>query len=89
MSKMLKNVRTKIQGFTLIELLAVMAIIAVLASIVSVSVSGSGQTSRDVQVQEDANSAGSAVADFFDDQPITEVFKRQTVTVLSTPDIKQ
>ena len=89
MSKMLRIIRTKIQGFTLIELLAVMAIIAVLASIVSVSVSGSGQTSRDAQVQEDANSAGSAVADFFDDQPITEVFKRQTVTVLSTTDIHQ
>ncbi|PKB82365.1 MAG: hypothetical protein BZY88_04640 [SAR202 cluster bacterium Io17-Chloro-G9] len=69
------------KGFTLIELLAVMAIVGVLAGIVSVAVSGTGQTSRDTQVQEDANSAGNAVADFFDDQPVTELFEALKVTV--------
>ena len=32
-------------------------------------------------MQEDANSAGNAVADFFDDQPVTELFESITVTV--------
>ena len=69
------------KGFTLIELLAVMAIVGVLAAIVSVAVSGTGQTSRDTQVQEDGNSAGNAVADFFDDQPVTEILDTLKVTV--------
>ena len=70
-----KGTRWGNKGFTLIELLAVMAIVGVLAAIVSVAVSGTGQTSRDTQVQEDANSAGNAVADFFDDQPVTELLE--------------
>lgn len=81
MSKILKSIKKRIQGFTLIELLAVMAIVAVLAGIVSVAVTGSGQTSRDAQVQEDANSTGSALTDFFDNQPITELFDTLEVTV--------
>jgi len=68
-------------GFTLIELLAVMAIVAILAAIVSVAVTGSGQTSRDTQVREDSNSAGNSMADFFDDQPVTELFETLKVTV--------
>ena len=58
-----------------------MAIMGVLAAIVTVAVSGTGQTSRDTQVQEDANSAGNAVADFFDDQPVTELLETLKVTV--------
>ena len=68
-------------GFTLIELLAVMAIMATLAGIVAVAVIGTGQTSRDTQVLEDANSAGNSMVDFFDDQPITELFETLKVTV--------
>ena len=71
--------RTK--AFTLIELLAVMAIVAILAGIVSVATSGSGQNSRDTQVREDANSAGNSLTDFFDRQPVTELFETITVTV--------
>jgi len=81
MSKIAKTIMTRVQGFTLIELLAVMAIVAVLAGIVSVATSGSGQSSRDTQVREDANSAGNAITDFFDDQPVTELFEKITVTV--------
>ena len=79
---MLKRIMRGIKGFTLIELLAVMAIVAVLAGIVSVAVTGTGQTSRDTQVQEDANTTGSAVVDYFDDQPVTEALTAQDVTVL-------
>ena len=71
------------QGFTLIELLAVMAIVAVLAGIVSVAVSGTGSTSRDTQVVEDSNSAGSSIADYFSDQPVTEVITTQDSLVLN------
>ena len=67
------------KGFTLIELLAVMAIVAVLAGIVSMAVSGTGQTSRDTQVKEDASTAGSAVAAYSGDQPITELFDNKNV----------
>ncbi len=56
------------KGFTLIELLAVMAIVAVLAGIVSTQVSGSGDTSKDVQTQQDATTVETAVADIFSDQ---------------------
>ena len=77
------------RGFTLIEMLAVMAIVAVLAGIVAVSVTGSGQTSRDTQVQEDANTAMSSVTQYFDDQGATEVFEAKTVDVLAKTDIEQ
>jgi len=75
------------KGFTLIELLAVMSIVAVLAAIVSVAVSGSGQTSRDAQVAEDSNSAGTAVADFRSAQPVTELFTTQTTTIATGAEI--
>ena len=78
---MLKRMVRGIKGFTLIELLAVMAIVAILAGIVSVSVSGSGQTSRDTQVREDANTAGSSVVGYRDDQSVTELFENKTVDV--------
>ena len=81
MSKILKSIATRIQGFTLIELLAVMAIVAILAGIVTVAVSGSGQSSRDAQVQEDANTARNSLTNFFDDQPVTELFETLKVTV--------
>ena len=77
------------RGFTLVELLAVMAIIAVLAGIVAISTTGSGQTSRDTQVLEDANTTMSSVTDYFDDQAATEVFESKTVDVLGITDIEQ
>ena len=79
---MFKSIMRGMKGFTLIELLAVMAIVAVLAGIVAVAVSGSGSTSRDAQVQEDGNTAGSSVADFFSDQRGAEFFDTQIPTVL-------
>ena len=86
---MLKRMVRGIRGFTLIELLAVMAIVAILAGIVSVSVSGSGQTSRDTQVLEDGNTAGSALANFRDDQSVTELFETKTVDVDGFTSIEQ
>ena len=80
---MLKRIVGGAQGFTLIELLAVMAIVSVLAGIVSVAVSGTGSTSRDTQVVEDSNSAGSSIADYFSDQPVTEVITTQNSLVLN------
>ena len=86
---MRKRLVRGMEGFTLIELLAVMAIVAILAGIVSVSVSGSGQTSRDAQVQEDANTAGSSVADYRGDQSVTELFKTKKVDVDGFTGIEQ
>ena len=77
------------RGFTLVELLAVMAILAVLGGVVAVSVTGTSQTSRDAQVQEDANTIGSSVTDYFGDQPPTEVFETKKVDVLGKTDIEQ
>ena len=72
-----------ITGFTLIELLAVMAIVAVLAGIVAVAVSGTGSTSRDTQTQEDGNSTGTSVANFFSAEGGAEFFEEQTPSLLS------
>jgi len=86
---MFKSIMRGMRGFTLIELLAVMAIVAVLAGIVSVAVAGSGGTSRDTQVAEDANSSGSAMADFFNLAPFTEGFKHQDATLLDNTTVQQ
>lgn len=48
--------------------------------------SGSGTTSRDAQVQEDGNTAGSSVADFFSDQSGAEFFDTKTPSVLGITD---
>jgi prepilin-type N-terminal cleavage/methylation domain-containing protein len=64
----LKNLLRIQEGFTLIELLAVMAIVATLAGIVATQVSGTGDTSKDVQTKQDATTVGTAVADYFSDQ---------------------
>lgn len=77
------------RGFTLIELLAVMAVIGVLSGIVVTSVSGSGEAGRDAQTQQDAGTVGSGVAQFFADQPPTEVLVQKTVTVLGESGILQ
>ena len=45
-----------------------MAIVGTLAGIVATQVSGSGDTSRDVQTQQDATTVGTSVADYFSDQ---------------------
>ena len=62
---MFNRIARGVKGFTLIELLAVMAIVAVLAGIVSVSVAGSGETSRDTQSVQDGTTIETSVADFF------------------------
>ena len=69
------------EGFTLIELLAVMAIVGVLSGIVAISVSGRGDTSKDVQTQQDATTVGTAVADFFSAQEGASILIPRTVTV--------
>ena len=76
-------------GFTLIELLAVMSIVAVLAGIVSVSVAGSGQTSRDAQTSQDATTVESSAADWFGDQVSAEVLTPKTVSVFGISGIEQ
>ena len=86
---MLRNIHKGTRGFTLIELLAVMAIVAVLAGIVAISVSGSGESSRDAQTQQDATTVNSAVASFFSNQPSTEVRVPRTVTVLGVAGVTQ
>ena len=77
------------RGFTLIELLAVMAIVAVLAGIVSISIGGSGETSRDTQTQQDATTVESAAGDFFGNQIAAETLTAKTVSVLSQNGIRQ
>ena len=56
------------KGFTLIELLAVMAIIAVLATIVSTSVIGTGDASRDATAAQDAGTTQTTAGTYFADQ---------------------
>ena len=77
------------KGYTLIELLAVMAIVSVLAGIVSVSVGGSGETSRDTQTKQDATTVESAAADFFSDQVAAETLTAKTVSVFDQDGIRQ
>ena len=77
------------EGFTLIELLAVMAIVAVLAGIVSVSVGGFGETSRDTQTRQDATTVERAAADFSSAQVAAESLRSKTVTVLDQDNIEQ
>jgi prepilin-type N-terminal cleavage/methylation domain-containing protein len=69
------------EGFTLIELLAVMAIVATLAGIVATQVSGTGDTSKDVQTKTDAGTVGTAVADYFSDRTDVAIKTPQSVTV--------
>ncbi len=77
-----KAVLNNQRGFTLLELLAVMAIVAVLAGIVTTSVSGTSEQSRDAQAIQDSTTVGSASADFFSDQEGAEIIIPQAVTVL-------
>ena len=58
-----------------------MAIVATLAGIVAVSVSGSGDTSKDVQTQQDATTVATAVADFFSASKLAPIIIPKTVTV--------
>ena len=76
-------------GFTLIELLAVMAIVATLAGIVSVAVTGSGETSRDTSIRQDAHTVESAASDYFSDQEGAEVLTPKTVDVFSATGVVQ
>jgi len=71
------------RGFTLLELLAVMAIVAVLAGIVTTSVSGTSEASRDAQAIQDSTTVGSAAADYFSDQDGAETITPTEPAVLS------
>ena len=71
------------RGFTLIELLAVMAIVAVLAGIVSISVSGTGDTSVSTAAQQDGTTVNTAAGDFFADQAGASVLTASSVNVLA------
>ena len=77
------------KGFTLIELLAVMAIVAVLAGIVSITVSGSGESSRDTQTRQDATTIQSAAVEFFSAQVAAETLGSKTVTLLGQDNFVQ
>ena len=77
------------RGFTLIELLATMAIVAVLAGIISVSVAGSGQTSRDTQTKQDGTTVETAVANYFGNQQGTETRNPLVVEVLGQRNIEE
>ena len=77
------------KGFTLLELLAVMAIVAVLAGIVSVSVSGTGQTSKDTRSKGDATSIESALAGYLGSRGGVEVLVPKVATVLGRIEVKQ
>ena len=69
---MIRNIEKAVlsgqRGFTLLELLAVMAIVAVLAGIVTTSVSGTSEASRDAQAIQDSTTVGTAAAEYFSDQ---------------------
>ena len=84
MLKTLKATLKRERGFTLIELLAVMAIVAVLAGIVTTSVSGSGETSRDAAARQDAHSVHTSAGDFFSDQTGAQLRTPSTVEVVIT-----
>ena len=66
-----------------------MAIVAVLAGIISVSVSGSGQTSRDTQSRQDATSVESALADYVGSRGSVEVLIPKVATVLGRIEVTQ
>lgn len=70
-------------GFTLIELLAVMAIVATLAAIVTTSVSGSGESSRDAAAKQDASSVHTSAGDYFSDQTGVQILTPFTVEVVA------
>ena len=75
------------RGFTLLELLAVMAIVAVLAGIVTTSVSGTNEASRDAQAIQDSTTVRSAVTDYFSDQAGAEIITPAEISVLNvSPD---
>ena len=84
--KMLKTLKATLKrerGFTLIELLAVMAIVATLAGIVTTSVSGTGETSRDAAARQDASSVHTSAGDYFSDQTGAQVLTPLTVEVVT------
>ena len=75
------------RGYSLIELLVVMSILAILAGVISTQVTGSGETSRDIRTQQDANSLDAAVARYFFDQAGAELLTQEKVTVSDQDEI--
>ena len=66
-----------------------MAIVAVLAGIISVSVAGTGQTSRDTQSRQDATSVESALAGYLGSRDGVEVLVPKVTTVLGRIEVRQ
>ena len=78
------------RGFTLLELLAVMAIVAVLAGIVTTSVSGTSDASKDAQAIQDSSTIGGAAIDYFADQNGVEILTPMELPVLGiAPNVGQ
>ena len=91
MIRKIKNaVLTSQGGFTLLELLAVMAIVAVLAGIVTTSVSGTSEASRDAQAIQDSTTVASSAAEYFSDQEGAETITPADPEVLNiSPNVVQ
>ncbi|HCL25748.1 MAG TPA: hypothetical protein DHW65_05310 [Dehalococcoidia bacterium] len=70
--------------------IGIAAIVAVLVAVVTTSVSGTSETSKDAQAQSDASTVNSAAASYFADQGGAESLTPITQTVLAvTADIVQ
>ena len=80
----LKNAALSSQkGFTLLELLAVMAVVAILAGIVTTSIGGASEDSKDAQAIQDSTTLMTAAATYFSDQIGAETTFTEDLAVLN------
>ena len=80
----LKNAALSSQkGFTLLELLAVMAVVAILAGIVTTSIGGASEDSKDAQAVQDSTTLLTAAATYFSDQFGAETTFTEDLAVLN------
>ena len=78
------------QGFTLLELLAVMAIVVILAGVVTTSIGGTSEDSKDAQAMQDSTAVMGAAASYYSDQVGAEKNLTEKVAVLDVfPDVTQ